>query len=115
MAQKVRDAGCNHVLMDGRLSFTTHHRATLYDMNVEAREILEDPNGTVNGKKDPNWIKPRVELAPQFDGSPGFGELITNLTIEAFEGQGDFEPIKHKGAPMLPRPSYPVKSVYIEY
>ncbi len=115
MAQQLRDEGCKNVLMDGRLSFTNHHRATLYDLNIEARGILEDPNGTVKGKKDPNWKKPKVVLAPQFDGNPAFGELIADLTLEAFEGQGDFEAIKHKGSPMLPRPSYPVKSVYIEY
>jgi protoheme ferro-lyase len=72
-----------HVLLDGRLSFTVHHRATLFDANVEAREILETPRG-------PAWSRFRgaeVKLAPNFDGDPKFAALLAALTTEALAGK----------------------------
>ena len=42
-AWDIRSDSCPAVLMDGRLSFTTHHRATLFDLDVDAREIIEEP------------------------------------------------------------------------
>ncbi len=72
-----------HVLLDGRLSFTIHHRATLFDANVEAREILETPRG-------PAWSRfkgAEVKLAPNFDGDPKFAALLAELTTEAIAGK----------------------------
>ncbi len=116
LAETVRGENCPNVLMDARLSFTNHHRATLYDLDIEVRGILERPGKLANGKLDPKWVKPNVVLAPQFDGDAGYAQVIADLTKEAFfEGKGDFERIKNAGSPLLPRPSYPVKSKYIEY
>jgi protoheme ferro-lyase len=72
-----------HVLLDGRLSFTVHHRATLFDANVEAREILETPRG-------PAWSRfkgAEVKLAPNFDDDPKFAALLATLTAEALAGK----------------------------
>ena len=76
-------AAPKHVLLDGRLSFTVHHRATLFDANVDAREILESPRG-------PAWSRfqgAEVELAPNFDGDPKFAALLAELTAEALAGR----------------------------
>jgi ferrochelatase len=72
-----------HVLLDGRLSFTIHHRATLFDANIEAREILETPRG-------PAWSRfkgAEVKLAPNFDDDPKFAALMADLTAEALAGK----------------------------
>jgi len=72
-----------HVLLDGRLSFTVHHRATLFDANIEAREILETPRG-------PAWSRfkgAEVKLAPNFDDDPKFAALLADLTAEALAGK----------------------------
>lgn len=74
-----------HVLLDGRLSFTVHHRATLYDADIVVREIMETPQG-------PPWAKfegAEVVLAPNFDGDPGLAELYASLTKEALAGTAD--------------------------
>ena len=53
-AWDIRSDSCPATLMDGRLSFTTHHRATLYDLDVAAREIIEDtPDLQANGEPHP--------------------------------------------------------------
>jgi protoheme ferro-lyase len=68
-----------HVLLDGRLSFTVHHRATFYDANVSTREVFETPDG-------PPWARfpgAEVKLAPNFDDDPGLAALFADLTIEA--------------------------------
>ncbi|NDD28628.1 MAG: hypothetical protein EB084_10230 [Proteobacteria bacterium] len=72
-----------HVLLDGRMSFTVHHRATMFDANVEARKVLETPTG-------PPWARypgAEVKLAPNFDDDPGFAGLIADLTVEALNGR----------------------------
>jgi protoheme ferro-lyase len=72
-----------NVLLDGRLSFTIHHRATLFDANTEVRDILTEPSG-------PAWSRfkgTQVALAPNFDGDPRFGELIADLAVEALAGK----------------------------
>lgn len=79
---KRREAPKN-VLLDGRLSFTIHHRATLFDADTEVREILSNPSG-------PAWSKypgANVKLAPNFDGDPRFGNLLAELTVEALAGR----------------------------
>lgn len=72
-----------HVLLDGRLSFTVHHRATLFDANVETRKVLEEPQG-------PAWARfpgADVKLAPNFDDDAGLAALYASLTKEALEGK----------------------------
>jgi protoheme ferro-lyase len=72
-----------HVLLDGRLSFTVHHRATLFDANVQTRAVLEEPRG-------PAWNRfpgAEVKLAPNFDGDPGLAALYAELTAEALAGR----------------------------
>lgn len=74
-----------HVLLDGRLSFTIHHRATLYDADVVVREKMESPAG-------PPWARfpgAEVKLAPNFDGDPGLASLFANLTKETLAGKAD--------------------------
>lgn len=72
-----------NVLLDGRLSFTIHHRATLFDADTEVRQVLTEPRG-------PAWSRFKgadVKLAPNFDGDPGFARLIADLTVEALAGK----------------------------
>lgn len=78
-----RAAPPKHVLLDGRMSFTVHHRATMYDADVETRAVLETPTG-------PPWARypgAEVKLAPNFDDDPGFAGLIADLTVEALQGR----------------------------
>lgn len=70
-----------HILVDGRLSFTVHHRATLFDGNVQARAILEPPAR----KSGASWPGAEVTLAPNFDGDPRLAGLYADLTREALE------------------------------
>jgi protoheme ferro-lyase len=107
MAEQVRRDGCTNVLMDGRLSFTTHHRATLFDMDVEARKTIVENNS----------LKPKVILGAQFDNDQGFAALIATLTREALSAARvaeeaslrvpDIEVIKRRGGALLKRPAYP--------
>jgi ferrochelatase len=86
IAWDFRQESCPNVFMDGRLSFTTHHRATLYDLNVEAREVLEEPDLQPNGDPHPLYQAPRIVFGENFDAEPGLAELYTDLTIEALRG-----------------------------
>lgn len=73
-----------NVLLDGRLSFTVHHRATLFDANIVVREKMEEPQG-------PPWARfpgAEVKLAPNFDDDPGLASLFASLTKDALEGKG---------------------------
>jgi len=87
VAYDMRQVSCPNVLMDSRLSFTTHHRATLYDLNVEARATLEEPDLLPNGEPHPLYKKPKVVFGKQFDGDPGLAKLFADLTKEALAGQ----------------------------
>lgn len=90
LSHELRTASCPAVLMDARLSFTTHHRATLYDLDIEARAILEEPDTLADGvTPHPLWTPSKVVLAPQWDGDRGFAELIVDLAEEALRGEGD--------------------------
>jgi ferrochelatase len=76
-------AAPRHVLLDGRLSFTVHHRATLFDANVQTRAVLEEPRG-------PAWSRfpgADVQLAPNFDDDAGLAALYAQLTTEALAGK----------------------------
>ena len=76
--------------MDGRLSFTTHHRATLFDLDVDAREIIENtPDLLPDGTVDPSYKPLTAVLAQQWDDEPAFARLMADLTIEALRGEGD--------------------------
>jgi protoheme ferro-lyase len=87
VAWDFRQESCPNVFMDSRLSFTTHHRATLYDLNVEARAILEEPDLQPNGDPHPLYQAPRIVFGQNFDGEPGLAALYADLTIEALSGQ----------------------------
>lgn len=89
VAWQIRQDSCPAVLMDGRLSFTTHHRATLYDLDVSAREIIEEPDLQPNGEPHPLYTPLEAVLAPQWDDDPGFAKLLGDLTLEALRGEGD--------------------------
>jgi len=67
------EGGCKNVALDGRLSFTTHHRATLYDMNVVVKEALAEAG--INSV-----------LLPNFDENKEHAEFIAKLTLEALNG-----------------------------
>ncbi len=106
-AKKMRSDGCRNILMDSRLSFTVNHRATMFDLDTEARQIFTTKDPKQNWQAALTWTKPKVELASQFDGDPGFAKLITELTKEALARKGDLEIIKERGKPVYPKP--PVK------
>ncbi len=95
VADKLAEDGCKNVLMDGRLSFTTHHRATLYDLNYEVRNRLAQLSGA------PDNGGPKVVLAPNFDGSRSFANLIAALSKEALSGKGKLVVLKMKDAAPL--------------
>lgn len=95
LAHELRSVSCPAVLMDARLSFTTHHRATLYDLDIEARNILEEPDFLADGvTPHPLWTPSKVVLADQWDDDPAFAELIVDLTEEALRGEGDLIEIR---------------------
>jgi protoporphyrin/coproporphyrin ferrochelatase len=74
---------CQHVYMDGSLSFTVHHRATLFDMNVEARGIIleEKPEAKISFAK--NW-----------DADKEFANFVADLTLESLNGVGPTKLVK---------------------
>lgn len=80
--------GCKDVAMDGRLSFTTHHRATQYDLNVEMKNDLTS--------KGINSI-----LLPNFDANVDHAKFIAKLTQESLEGKGTTIQLKVKGKKAL--------------
>ena len=89
-AWDIRSDSCPAVLMDGRLSFTTHHRATLFDLEVDARDIIENtPDLQGNGEPHPLYRPLKAVLAPNWDDEPEFAALMADLTIEALQGDGD--------------------------
>jgi len=104
VAKKMHADGCRNILMDGRLSFTVNHRATLYDLNSVARKILEAKDNHIDWQSNLTWTKPKVELANHFNGDPGLAKLLATLTKEAFARTGDIEVIKELGKPVTPAP-----------
>jgi len=95
VADRMAADGCKNVLMDGRLSFTTHHRATLYDLDVEVRNRLAELKGK------PENGGPKVILAPNFDGDRRFANLMAILSKEALSGVGKLAILKKKDEPAL--------------
>lgn len=101
-AETMKEDGCENVLMDGRLSFTTHHRATFYDLDYDVRTFLETPDLLANGQVDPNWQKPNVILAPNFDEDKEFANYLATVLSEAFNGTGEaVVTLKQKGEKAL--------------
>lgn len=96
-AETMQGDACPNVLMDGRLSFTTHHRATLYDLNFVARGIFENPDLGPDGQPHPLWVKPKVVLAPNFDDDAGYAQLMAELALDALTGKGELLTLKEKG------------------
>lgn len=95
IAHEMRSVSCPAVLMDARLSFTTHHRATLYDLEVDVRAILEEPDFLPdNLTPHPLWNEPEIVFADQWDADPRFATLLAKLTVEALEGKGDLIQVK---------------------
>ena len=90
----MRSVSCPAVLMDARLSFTTHHRATLYDLEVDVRSILEEPDFQANGEVHPLYNSPKVVFADQWDADLDFAKLLASLSEEALKGQGDLIIVK---------------------
>lgn len=93
-AENMRAEPCENVLLDARLSFTAHHRAPLYDANVEAREVLEREGPAPGRKPGPNERAKKVVLAPNFDDDPEFAALIADKAAEALQGKGDVQRIQ---------------------
>lgn len=100
VAPQLVEDGCKNVAMDGRLSFTTHHRATLYDMNYVARNIFKDESAKLisQGKLS---APIRSELLPNFDGNKDHARFIAEITKETLEGKGLNIALKRKGQPAL--------------
>lgn len=69
---------CPYVLLDGRLSFTVHHRATLFDLDVDARETILDYNPEA-----------QVVFAANFDEDPLLAKLLADVVTEALDGSMD--------------------------
>ena len=88
LAPKLATDGCKNVAMDGRLSFTTHHRATQYDLNVEVKDLL--------ASKGVNSV-----LLPNFDTNVDHAKLIAQLTKETIEYKGSSIQLKRKGSKAL--------------
>jgi hypothetical protein len=86
VAHDLRTESCPNVYMDSRLSFTTHHRATLFDLDVEARAVLEEPDLQPDGTPHPLYTPARVVFGQQFDAEPGLARLYAELTREALRG-----------------------------
>jgi protoheme ferro-lyase len=71
---------CPYVLLDGRLSFTVHHRATLFDMDVDARETISK-----------FYPDAQIAFASNFNGDPLLAEVLANVVVDALE-TGDSDP-----------------------
>ena len=114
IAKKIQDDGCTNVLMDGRLSFTTHHRATLYDLNYIARKILEVPTKVVTSPAEVLSISHKVVLAPNFNDDTGYATLMAELSEEAINREGDIIVLKEFGKEPLPHGSTSKPGVFAD-
>lgn len=94
LAPTLEKEGCQNILMDGRLSFTNHHRATLYDLNYEVRNFFQTPPNPQDTSRSGLWRNPNVILANNFDDDPDYAALIASLTGEAIAGIGPVVTLK---------------------
>lgn len=101
VAPQLVDDGCKNIAMDGRLSFTTHHRATLYDMNVVDHEFFDSESAKLKAK-DPTSPGIRSVLLPNFDTNVDHARLIATITAEALQKKGLTIQLKKKGEAALP-------------
>jgi ferrochelatase len=92
--------GCKNVALDGRLSFTTHHRATLFDMNVEAADYFAKESAKLKAVDSKN-AGIRSVLLPNFDENKEHARLIAEITAEAAQYKGPVIPLKKKGQKAL--------------
>ena len=69
-------AGRKNILLDGRLSFTVHHRATLYDLNVELRKLIERECPEAN-----------ISFAGSFDDDPRFARVQADIITDYMKRQ----------------------------
>lgn len=100
LAPELVTDNCKNVAMDGRLSFTTHHRATQYDLNVEVKKFLETESDKLvkSGQRD---AKINAVLLPNFDANTDHARFIAQLTAEAAQLKGNVIPLKAKGKKAL--------------
>lgn len=100
VAPKMVQDACKYIAMDGRLSFTTHHRATLYDMNVVASGLFaEESAKLVSQGKLAAPVK--SVLLPNFDANKDHARFIAQITKETLEGKGLNIALKRQGQPAL--------------
>jgi protoheme ferro-lyase len=102
LANQMEKDGCENILMDGRLSFTSHHRATLYDLNYMVRNFFETPPASSERARLGLWRNPKVVLAANFDGDQEYANLMATLAVEAVSGIGPVVKLQEKGARPLP-------------
>ncbi|MEY4064585.1 MAG: hypothetical protein RIR26_793 [Pseudomonadota bacterium] len=97
IAPELLKDNCKNVAMDGRLSFTTHHRATLYDLNHVAKGFLvsESEKLVAQGKRGAAL---NAKLLPNFDDNADHAKFIATITKEALENKGLTIPLKYKGS-----------------
>jgi ferrochelatase len=97
VAEQMNHKGCQKVMLDGRLSFTVHHRATLYDLNTVARlQLNKKPKANKSSGLHAEDTTTNIQLAPNFDGDPAFAELLSEISQEAIQGKGDVSVIRNK-------------------
>jgi len=92
--------GCRNVALDGRLSFTTHHRATLFDMETEAGNYFK-AEGEKLKAVDASSKGIKSALLPNFDDNKEHARFIAEVTAEAAEYKGLVIPLKKKGQKAL--------------
>lgn len=98
VAPRIAADGCKNVAMDGRLSFTTHHRATLFDMNVDVAGLLTKESEKL---KAANAKPIRSVLLPNFDENRDHARFIAEITADAVQNKGFTIPLKKKGQKAL--------------
>lgn len=97
--QMVAD-GCKNVAMDGRLSFTTHHRATLYDMQVLAGNYFAEESAKMKAS-DSNNKGIKSVLLPNFDTNKEHARFIAEITADAAQYKGLLITLKKSGEKAL--------------
>ena len=66
----------------------------LYDLEIDVREILEEPDVQYTGVPHPLWNMPKVIFAEQWDDDAGFAALLADLSEEALAEKGDLIRVK---------------------
>lgn len=100
VAPRIVADGCKFVAMDGRLSFTTHHRATLFDMNVDVRKVFDAETAKLKAK-DPSSKGIQSILLSNFDSNKDHARFIAEVTADALNGKGLTIQLKKKGQAAL--------------